>query len=150
VRTAYAPLGLRGEAMRRDGFAGAREKAARDHRLREAWDGVRIEDVSVTDQTRGSLGVGDVFEVRARVQLGGVAPEDLSVELYVGRNDPAGNLDEPVVIPLLLDGDVRDGVAQYSGAYLPRGAGTFLYGVRVLPEAPNLTDAAHLGLVRWA
>jgi hypothetical protein len=96
------------------------------------------------------MGIGDVFEVRAKVRLGSLAPEAISVELYVGPSDRKGELEEPVVIPLLREGDVSNGTATYTGAYLPRGAGSFLYGVRVLPAVDGLHEAAHLGLVRWA
>jgi len=54
------------------------------------------------------------------------------------------------VIPLQRDGEVKEGVAHYAGAYLPRGAGTFRYGVRVLPASSTFAESAHLGLVRWA
>ena len=92
---------------------------------------------------------GDVFEVRARVRLGPLAPDELAVELYVGRSED-GDLVEPVVIPLLQDGETNGGTAEFAAAYMPRGAGTFQYGVRVLPVLSSFNEAAQLGLVRWA
>jgi len=150
VRFAYADLGREAERLAANEFAAAREKTAHYARLKQAWEGVGIEDVSVTDLSRGSIGIGDVFEVHARVRLGDLEPDELAVELYVGPVNPSGELAEPVVIPLMRDGDVVDGVAEYSGAYLPSGAGSFLYGVRVLPVVDDFTEAAHLGLLRWA
>ncbi|MHC4135747.1 MAG: alpha-glucan family phosphorylase [Planctomycetota bacterium] len=150
VRTAYAPLDAAVAALVADDYAGARERAAQYARLREAWSDVQIEDLSVSDPSRGSIGVGEVFEVRARVKLGSLPPEAVAVELYVGPVGVAGELREPVVIPLLRDGDAQDGVAEYAGAFLPQGAGAFQYGVRVLPVVDSFHEAAHLGLVRWA
>ncbi len=150
ARTAYTPLAHEAARLAKDGYAGARERAKLHAQLADAWKDVRIEDVSVTDPKRGSLGIGDVFEVRAKVKLGSLAPEAVSVELYVGPSDRKGDLAEPVVIPLLRESAVSNGTATYSGAYLPKGAGSFLYGVRVLPAVDGLHEAAHLGLVRWA
>ncbi|HEX5139069.1 MAG TPA: alpha-glucan family phosphorylase [Planctomycetota bacterium] len=150
LRTAYVPLAQETAKIVKDGFAEARERAKHHAQLTEAWKDVRIEDVSVTDPKRGNLGIGDVFEVRAKVRLGSLAPEAISVELYVGPSDRKGELSDPVVIPLLREGDVADGTATYTGAYLPRGAGSFQYGVRVLPAVDGLHEVAHLGLVRWA
>jgi alpha-glucan phosphorylase-like protein len=150
VRTAYAPLDAAVRELVADDYAGARERAAQYARLREAWRDVHIEDLSVSDPSRGSIGVGEVFEVRARVKLGSLPPEAVAVELYVGPVDVTGELRQPVVIPLLRDGDARDGVAEYAGAFLPQGAGAFQYGVRVLPVVDSFHEAAHLGLVRWA
>ncbi|MHC4341076.1 MAG: alpha-glucan family phosphorylase, partial [Planctomycetota bacterium] len=150
VHLAYAPLGEHARALSAEEFAGARAKAERLAHLRDAWQEVRIEDVSVTDLTRGSIGIGEVFEVRARVHLGSLPADDLTVELYVGPVDPAGKLRKPVVIQLLPDGEAEDGGALFSGAYLPSGAGTFRYGVRVRPAVDSFEDAVHLGLVCWA
>ena len=63
-----------------------------------------------------------MFEVRAKVKLGSLSPDALSVELYVGPSDRQGELADPVVIPLLQEGAASNGTATYSGAYLPRGA----------------------------
>jgi len=150
VRTAYAPLGRNHEKLRGDGFAAVRRVTERHQRLRDAWREVHIEDVSVSDASRGSLAIGDVFEVRARVRLGALAPEDLSVELYVGTTNPEGDLVEPVVIPLLQSGEVSNGSVEYVAAYMPGGAGTFQYGVRVLPVVDSFNETTQLGLVRWA
>ncbi|MHC4666807.1 MAG: alpha-glucan family phosphorylase [Planctomycetota bacterium] len=150
VRTAYAPLAAALTELERDDYVGARERAGRYAHLREAWRDVHIEDLSVTDPSRGSIGVGEVFEVRAKVRLGRLPPESVAVELYVGPVDAAGELRDPVVIPLLRDGEAHDGVAEYTGAYMPEGAGSFEYGVRVLPVVDSFNEAAHLGLVRWA
>ncbi len=150
VRTAYVPLAQEVARVAKDGFAGARERARIHAQISDAWKNVHIEDVSVTDPKRGNLGIGDVFEVRAKVRLGAISPDLISVELYVGPADRKGELEEPVVIPLLREGEVTNGTATYTGAYLPRGAGSFLYGVRVLPAVDGLHETAHLGLVRWA
>jgi len=150
LETAYRPLGVAAAEVERDEYFLAKERARTYARIREGWSGVRIEDLSVTDPTRGSIGIGDVFEVRARVRLGSLSPDAIAVELYVGPTAADGELHDPVVIPLLRDGDVKDGTAEYTGAYLPRGAGSFLYGVRVLPVVDGFHEAAQLGLVRWA
>jgi starch phosphorylase len=150
VRSAYAPLARSLARLENHEFAGARAAAARNALLRVAWKDVHIANVSVTDLSRGSIGVGEVFEVRAQVRLGPLKPEEVEVELYVGPANAAGELIDPVVIPLLRDGDPKDGVADFVGAYLPRGAGSFRYGVRAMPAMESFHDSAALGLVRWA
>jgi len=145
VRQGYAPLGERAQAVAADEYLVARRIADRNSRLTDAWTEVHIEDVSVTDLSRGSIGMGDVFEVRARVELGALDPDEVAVDLYVGPSNDAGELVDPVVIGLLRD---EEGV--YTGAYMPTGPGSFRYGVRVQPVTDDPMEAAHLGLVRWA
>jgi phosphorylase/glycogen(starch) synthase len=150
ARFGYRPLGERLETVAADEYRGARERAARHARLKRDWEGLFIDKVSVTDLSQGQIGIGDVFEVRARVQPGSLSPEELSVELYIGPLDENGELKDPVVIPLLRDGVKDDGAAEYTGTYLPSGSGSFEYGVRVMPACETFEEAAHLGLVRWA
>ncbi len=150
VRFAYAPLGNEVAGMVGDDYRLAKARAARHAVLRAAWESVKIEDLSVTDLSRGSIALGEVLEVRARIRLGQLTAEDVTVELFIGRSGEKGALVHPVVIALQRDGEVKEGVAHYAGAYLPRGAGSFRYGVRVLPAASSFAESAHLGLVRWA
>jgi len=150
LRSSYAPLAKAAARLSEREFAGARAETARKKRIRDSWKDVHITNVSVTDLSRGSIGVGEVFEVRAQVQLGPLRPDEVEVELYIGPANPAGDLVDPVVIPLLREGDAKEGVASFVGAYLPRGAGSFRYGVRVMPAMESFHDSAALGLVRWA
>ena len=150
ARLAYEPLGREHAKLAKDEYAAARARVKRHLRLKEAWEQVRIEDVAVPDPSRGSLGVEDHFEIQARVRLGSLKPDDLQVELYVGPATTAGELRDPVTIPLILSGEPKDGIATYTGAYLPRAAGGYRFGVRVLPALESFTESAHLGLVRWA
>ena len=144
-RTTGAPVST---AVAADEFATARERAADFQRLRDAWPELQIENVQVTDMSHGSIGIGEVFEVSVRVQLGSLEPDDVAAELYVGASDPAGQLIEPTVIALLREEEESeqsdDGATVYTGAYLPQGSGVFRYGVRVLPNV-DFADAAHLG-----
>ncbi|MGQ0614542.1 MAG: alpha-glucan family phosphorylase [Planctomycetaceae bacterium] len=150
LRSCYEPLARERARLVEPAYEGARALAARHRRLREAWSRVEIAEVSVTDLTRGSIGLGEVFEARAQVRLGTLKPDEVAVELYIGPVGQDGVLRDPVVITLMRDGEPKDGVALFHGAYLPRGAGTFRYGVRVLPATDSFHEAAAVGLVRWA
>ena len=97
--------------------------------------------------------IGEPFEVRARVSLGNLSPDQIRVELYVGQTDDADELIEPVVVTLVRTGEsggTENGTAEFSGGFMPTGAGRFQYGVRVRPNLQDDTQLAHLGLVQWA
>jgi starch phosphorylase len=146
----YAPLGERARELSDDSFRVAREQAKREESLEQAWPNVRIESVAVTDAPEGSIGIGEPFEVRATVNLGGLDPADVAVELYVGQSNDAEDLVDPVVVPLTRTSENSDGAVEYKGGYMPTGAGRFQYGVRVRPAIEDPTELAHLGLVQWA
>jgi len=146
----YAPLGKRARELSAESYRVARDQAAREERLLKAWSTVRIDTVSVTDAREGSIGIGEPFEVRATVHLGDLEPEDVAVELYIGPSNDADELIDPVVVPLSKTTENGDGAVQYTGGYMPTGAGRFQYGVRIRPVLEDETEVAHLGLVQWA
>ena len=146
----YAPLGKSSVALRADSFAAARKQAADEERLRAAWPEVRIENVAVTDARDGNIGIGEPFEVHAKVALGALSPDQIRVELYVGQTDDADELVDPMVVTLTKTGEGENGSTEFSGGFMPTGAGRFQYGVRVKPNLEDNTQLAHLGLVQWA
>jgi starch phosphorylase len=126
-------------------FDGARELAAWKQRVRAAWPGVRVEHVETDD---GDLSPGGRLIVRASVALGGLSPDDVTVEVVYGRAAESDEIIDPVGAALQLDGDVAvDGAARYTGAAELGQPGPFGYTVRVLPRHRLLAGAAELGLV---
>jgi starch phosphorylase len=95
--------------------------------------------------------VGDRIRTSARVQLAGLTPEDVTVELYVGRVAAGGDLvdAEPVRMDLVSqDGD--SGYVFQADAALGRRSGLNGYTVRVLPANPDLATPFQPGLIVWA
>ncbi len=133
-----------GSAAGDEAAAGARELAAWKRRVVAAWPGVRIEHVEADD---ADLVPGGRLAIRASVALGGLSPQDVTVEVIYG---PAGDSDEiidPVRRPLTLDGSAPDGAARYVGEAELGEPGPFGYTVRALPCHPLLSNPAELGLV---
>ena len=73
-------------------FAAARDLAAWKRRVTRAWGGVRIEHVEGED---GDQGPGGSLVVRATVALGGLSPDDVSVEVVYGRVGDADEILQP-------------------------------------------------------
>jgi glycogen phosphorylase len=125
-------------------FAAARELAAWKRRVTRAWGGVRIEHVEGED---GEQGPGGSLVVRASVALGGLSPDDVSVEVVSGRVGEADEIINPVISALTLEGGPEDGVARFAGKAELGRPGPFGYTVRVVPHHPLLASDAEMGLV---
>ena len=125
-------------------FAPARELAAWKLRVTRAWGGVRIEHVEGED---GEQGPGGSLVVRASVALGGLSPEDVSVEVVYGRVGDADEIINPTTSALTLEAGPEDGVARFAGKAELGRPGPFGYTVRVVPRHPLLASDAELGLV---
>jgi glycogen phosphorylase len=86
--------------------------------------------------------------VRASVALGGLSPDDVTVQVVYG---PAGDDDEiidPAFADLQLEGEPAGGsAARYVGEAELGRPGPFGYTVRVLPRHPLLASPAEMGLI---
>ena len=118
-------------------------------RVQAAWPRVAVEAVQADVQ--GKLKVGDRVRTRARVQLAGLAPDDVTVELYVGRVDPDGELAEAEPAAMQVAGPDGDGRYTFETvAEIARRSGLGGYTIRVLPAHPDLVTRFVPGLITWA
>jgi starch phosphorylase len=135
---------LPGSTGRQEPFAAARELAAWKRRVTRAWGGVRIEHVEGED---GDQGPGGSLVVRATVALGGLSPDDVSVEVVYGRVGDADEILNPAVSSLTIEDGPEDGVARFVGKAELGRPGPFGYTLRVVPRHRLLASAAEMGLI---
>ncbi|MCK9896676.1 alpha-glucan family phosphorylase [Frankia sp. AgB32] len=145
VERYYVPAAVSARTAAADDLAGARDLSAWKNRVRAAWSGVRVLNVD-------SAGLGDTPQagqslvVRATVELGGLAPEDVAVLASYGRVDQSDRIAAPATLSLQAVGD-SEGALRYEGT-IPLGhTGAFGYTVRVLPRHRLTASVAELGLV---
>jgi len=145
----YLPAAERSRQLAADDLARARALAAWRARVGESWGQVRVEVVDA--ESPGELQVGDAMRVRARVQLGALTPDDVAVQLYLGRVSASGEIEEAVATPLQLVGPDGEGQHLYEAVRVTCSqSGLHGYTVRVLPHHPDLTTRFPPGLIAWA
>ncbi|MFB3827363.1 MAG: alpha-glucan family phosphorylase [Bryobacteraceae bacterium] len=145
----YAMAHARYCELRADGAARTRALAAWFARARAAWPQVRVE--SVDQGQSAEINVGEALRVRARVRLGSLTPDDVSVELYMGAVDASGELVRPVATAMQCSGQEPDGAWTFEGASSTCAAsGQWGFTVRVLPYHPDLVTSYPPGLIAWA
>ncbi len=114
-------------------------------RVSAAWPDVRIELVETDD---GEQSPGSKLNVRTGVALGGLTPQDVTVEVVYGRVGQDDEIAEPVRAELGLECPPgADSVAWYVGEAVLGQPGPFGYTGRVLPRHPLLVGPAELGLI---
>ncbi|GAA1274136.1 alpha-glucan family phosphorylase [Pseudonocardia aurantiaca] len=142
----YAPAARAAARISGDDFGPAKELAAYRQRLNAAWSQLRITGVDASGLP-DTPEVGAPMTVRAAVQLGGLSPEDVTVEAVVGRVGESDDLADTVTVAMEHVGEA-DGMGDRfeSVVKLPH-AGLTGYTVRVLPAHPLLAAPAELGKV---
>ena len=146
VQQLYTPAARSSRALAESGFAPARELAQWRARIFDRWPGVRVGHVEASG-VGDTPQVGTLLEVRASVDLAGLAPGDVTVQAVYGRVDEADELHRPTYIVLTDVGPGDDGLHRYEGVVPLERAGSFGYSVRVLPHADALPTDTDLGLM---
>ncbi|HWR49560.1 MAG TPA: alpha-glucan family phosphorylase [Bryobacteraceae bacterium] len=140
-------------ALEADGAARTRALAAWLVRVGRAWPQVRIE--LVEDGPGAAVPVGAHVRVLAHVRLGDLTPEDVRVQLYMGRLDRLGEIDSACKADMKPAGRDPQGLWVFEASEVTCGtSGLHGYTVRVLPHHPDLqtgtSEAIFLpGLIAW-
>jgi starch phosphorylase len=148
VEKCYWPSAQRFQMLSAENLKRAAQLAQWRRRLAQNWQGVRVEAV----EARGAdpMTVGGQLEVRARVQLGGLSPDDVEVQLFHGVVDSFGDIPNPRTVPMSHNGRPEGNSAwQFQGTIPCRSSGQHGYAVRVLPRHADLGNPFEPGLLTW-
>jgi starch phosphorylase len=149
VSSLYAPSARSASSLSSDGFAGARGLAEWRSRLAKEWPHVAVAHVESSGHG-DTPEIGSVVHLRALVSLGGLSPDDVTVEAAYGRVSETDEITEAAT--LVLDRTDQTGDAQwaYEGDVPLERTGSFGYTVRVKPSHDALASPAELGLITSA
>ncbi len=112
------------------------------------WKGVGITGL-VSDDTR-EVTVGSQLRVLAVINLDGIPHEQVSVELYFGNLNPAGEILEGAALPMFMTEKRADGSYTYEGRLLCLRSGQFGFTVRVIPSNPDMVRKFEPKFITWA
>jgi glycogen phosphorylase len=127
----YDPAHLEHVRLLKGSYENVRERSRWNARIREAWDRVRFVDAGPAPP--GSVTTGKPLPVRAAIDLAGLAPGDVRVELVMGRIDSSGRLEETEVM-VLPPVEQNGSVAVFGKDIVPERTGRLGYALRVSPN----------------
>jgi starch phosphorylase len=143
----YGPSAERFRELMSDDLKRAAELARWRQGLAQAWSHVRVEQVEAN--AADPMRVGGRLDVRARVHLGSLSPQDVEVQLFHGVVDNQGEIPAPSTITMSANGTHEGSRWVYQGSIPCRASGQHGFAVRVLPKHPNLANPFETGLVCW-
>jgi starch phosphorylase len=143
----YRPCSERFNTLCHDDFAGAKDLASWGRKLMTSWQEISVEGVSSGESLE--MPSGKKLKVAAKIVLGSLTPEDVTVEAYYGRLDQNGDFAERDTVPLQAE-DSADGLYTFRGQIPCQKTGRFGYTVRITPSKEKLENRFSMGLVTWA
>jgi starch phosphorylase len=143
----YAPSADRFSGLVQDNLQKAGGLARWRQKIFRGWSQVRVEQVEANGAD--PMHVGAQLEVRARVNLGGLAPDEVEVQLFHGHVDNLGEIPHPGTVRMSHNGAHQGNTWVFQGTIPFRSSGQHGFAVRVLPRHPDLPNPFEPGLVCW-
>jgi len=143
----YGKAAEKGRMFAENNWSKSRELAVWKDKIRKSWSQVRANAVTWNGPARTTVSVGDIIPVSAKVCLGSLQTNEVSVEAYLEAVDAGAN---SKVVSLEPTGSAVDGWLSYAGRVPVDDSGNFHFNVRVRPSHPSLTQAHELRLITWA
>jgi starch phosphorylase len=146
--TAYRSVQERSARLEANGHRRARELAGWRERVRQEWRGVQV--VRVETELPPGTRVGDELEVRAWVRAGSLTPDDLAVQVYLGKVDEERQIVGGETLPMTPEGEPGEDGLLFRVRIPCLTSGTHGLTVRVLPRHEDLAHPHATGLILWA
>ncbi len=128
-------------------FAGARAVASWKAKVRAVWHDVALRRV---DDARQRIAFGESLRFEVAVNLGGLAAEDIVVELLFGRPDEGGQPREARSYHLRNEGPIAGSREHlYAIEFKPEMCGKIEYRIRTYPYHELLTHRFEMGMMKW-
>jgi starch phosphorylase len=145
VSRSYVTASNRGHLYAHNQFENATRLSKWKSKVKTAWNGVNINRL---DEPKKRLTFGDMVRLETAVQLNGLAPEDVTVELLVGRATKSMMSDMQRHKFEFVRAD-KNGVHVFALDLTPELCGKLNYRIRVFPWHELLTHPHEMGLMQW-
>lgn len=142
----YLPARSRHLAFKEDQWASLKDYSAWVQRVRSQWSGIRLKGFDA--DLRHEMPVGSSGAVSAKLQLEGLNPEDILVEVVYGRIDSDSLIEQAGSIPMQFKTRDDAGLCQFDGVVPCVRSGKFGFALRVLPAHKDIPNAFQTGLIR--
>lgn len=146
VERFYRPASGQWHEFSRDNFAPARELAGWKSKVRAHWNRVRFRRL---DSQPARISFGDAVRFELAVELDGLEPSDIKVELVLGRPSDDDRPRNPLRHELSWTRRLEGGEHLYSIEIKPELCGKIDYRFRVYPSHALLTHPLEMGMMLW-
>jgi starch phosphorylase len=143
----YVPATRQGARLHAEEYRGARQLAAWKARIRQCWSSVNLRRL---DSSKRNIWFGESIALEVAVQLNGLKPEDVMVEVLVQRDTSEPHLQVKNSLQMkCLDELTERGEHRFQLEVTPEMCGKLEYRIRVYPYHELLAHPFEMGMMRW-
>ena len=114
------------------------------NKINKNWNSVKVLNIK---NSNSDISIGECLTIEAQIELGQLAPEDVSVEVYYGSVDEYGSIKNGNFKEMNANG--QDKYYVYKADVPADRTGRQGYTVRVIPVHPLLGNKYEMGLITW-
>ncbi len=143
----YLPATRQGRRYAESGFEPARRLASWKQHVRDVWPKITMRRL---DAPQKRIVFGDPLRVEVGVFLGGLAPEDVALELLIEKQALDDAEQRPKAYRFESEGRMTEqGEQRFALELSPELCGKLEYRIRAYPIHELLTHPFELGMMRW-
>lgn len=157
----YHKLNERHQMMRSDNFAKAKALAAWKAKIIGIWNTIEVIDKDVYNTDNQPLPLGEEFTASITLDIKGLQPEDVGVELLIAKRAQGMNyilisqelkyekVKSKVAAGVDNDEEEAGQLVKYTCKKQMKFAGVYEYGFRIFPKNDLLPHRQDFSLVKW-
>jgi hypothetical protein len=144
----YKPQAERSARLVASDYKLAREMASWKYGVSQVWDQIEVKEVQITDGITNVLKIGEDYPARVVVDLKGLKPEDVGVEMVITEN---GKDNPPSLVECLqFEVEKTEGsLITYKLSLQLMNAGAFGYAIRMYPKHKELPHRQDFLYLKW-
>jgi hypothetical protein len=145
----YNPQAERAARLKESNFKLCKELALWKAHVSSLWNDIEIKDIQITDGITNVLRIGVKYPARVVIDLKGLKPEEVGVEMVVTENGEDNN---PVTLVDCLQFDVEktEGtILTYKLNLQLMNSGAYGNAIRVYPKHPELPHRQDFQYLKW-
>jgi len=144
----YKPQAERSSRLIASDYKLAKEIAQWKFDVSSVWDQIEVKDVQITDGITNVLQIGEAYPAMVTVDLKGLKPEDVGVEMVITENgkDTAPELVECLQFEVE---NIKGSLITYKLNLHLMNAGAFGYAIRMYPKHKELPHRQDFQYIKW-
>lgn len=148
AQQAYFKISDRHFDLSANHYQAVKELADWKHQLFKRWYNIRIEAFDVAEP--GEIDINQSVHVKAIINLAGLRPEDIRVQVYMGSINDQDELVDGNSHPMQFETMTDDDRAIYHSSVQYQRSGYQGMSLRLFPHHPHLANMYEPRLIRWA
>ncbi|MCD6367027.1 MAG: alpha-glucan family phosphorylase, partial [Bacteroidales bacterium] len=144
----YSKLGERTKLLSKNNFEKLNNLVLWKNNIIQNWDKIKVIELVLPDSNDNPLELGDNFFAQVTLQLTGLQPEDIGIEIVFGKKENE-TVTELTRRDKFTMEQIEKGMAVYKCSIPTTHAGVYDYAIRIFPKNKLMAHSYEMDLVKW-